>query len=144
MIAWVAALTAGQAIQPVLIDRVVGIEDSSRYWSACMLLDHLRIVNEIIAVIITSLAAGRAFPQPISTADVKPSPLAGVDLPVRFESGVVHYLAAVSPALRHRTGVTHAHPWFGQLDAHGWHCLAAIHHTLHRRQLAAIRRGLSR
>jgi hypothetical protein len=39
--------------------------------------------------------------------------------------------------------LTHAHPWFGPLNAHGWHCLAAIHHTLHRRQLTAILRALS-
>jgi hypothetical protein len=31
--------------QPVLIKRLPGLEDSSRYWSLLMVVDHLRIVN---------------------------------------------------------------------------------------------------
>lgn len=42
---------------PVLIDRVVGIEDSSRYWSVFMVLDHLRIVDEGMTQIIQALFA---------------------------------------------------------------------------------------
>jgi hypothetical protein len=37
-----------------------------------------------------------------------------------------------------RTRATHVHPWFGPLDAQGWHCLAAMHHTIHRRQVERI------
>jgi hypothetical protein len=34
--------------------------------------------------------------------------------------------------------VRHPHPWFGPMTAHDWHCLAAIHHRVHRRQLERI------
>jgi hypothetical protein len=40
------------------------------------------------------------------------------------------------PALR--TRCRHTHPWFGPLDAHGWLCLAGMHHVIHRRQLERI------
>lgn len=40
----------------VLIDRIPGLEDSSRYWSVWMTLDHLRIVNHGIARTIESLS----------------------------------------------------------------------------------------
>ena len=142
MLAKVATLPPGLASRQVLIKRVVGIEDSSRYWSAYMVLEHLRIVNEIIARIIASLGAGRPYPQEIRTADVKPSPAADQRVVAGFENGVRTYVADVMPSLRCATRLTHAHPWFGPLGAHGWHCLAAIHHTLHRRQLTAILRML--
>jgi len=32
----------------------------------------------------------------------------------------------------------HTHHQFGPLDAHGWHCLAAIHQNIHRKQIERI------
>src|SRR5687768_16332863 len=61
MLVQVAALPPELAARQVLIERVVGIEDSSRYWSAYLVLEHLRIVNAIIVRIIASLGAGRPF-----------------------------------------------------------------------------------
>lgn len=52
---------AAQVTVPVLIDRVVGIEDSSRSWSVFMVLDHLRIVDEGITQIIETLTEDRLF-----------------------------------------------------------------------------------
>ena len=41
----VEGVSVDSAARPVLIDRIRGIEDSSRHWSVYMTLDHLRIVN---------------------------------------------------------------------------------------------------
>jgi hypothetical protein len=141
MTSWVASIPAEEAARQVLIKRVVGIEDSSRYWSAFMVLEHLRIVNEIVVRIIETLAAGRPFAVEIRTADVKPSASVKPEVLSHFTAGVNAYVNRVPPALRKRSTMRHAHPWFGPLTAHGWHCLAAIHHTLHRRQLSTILRS---
>jgi hypothetical protein len=144
MMRQVDALPSAIAAQPVLIERVVGIEDSSRGWSACMVLEHLRIVDRTIIEIIETLSRGDSFGQEIRTADVKPRRGIGRNVLGEFGAVLVDYATRVEPALARRTRAKHAHPWFGPLDAHGWHCLAAIHHTLHRRQLAAILRELGR
>ncbi len=48
-------VSATKGTVPVPIDRIVGIEDSSRYWSTFMVLDPLRIVNEGIAQIVENV-----------------------------------------------------------------------------------------
>ena len=40
-----------------------------------------------------------------------------------------------------RTAQSHRHPWFGPLDAAGWHALTAFHTALHRRQIERILAG---
>ena len=144
MMAQVDALPSHLAMQPVLIKRVIGIEDSSRGWSATMVLEHLRIVDRTIIDIIETLSRGESFGQEIRTADVKPRAGIGREVLGEFGAVVIDYAARVTPALACRSRVKHAHPWFGPLDPHGWHCLAAIHHTLHRRQLGAILLELGR
>ena len=37
-----------------------------------------------------------------------------------------------------RTKLRHAHPWFGPLDAAGWHAMAAMHMGIHRKQIERI------
>lgn len=64
--------------RPVLIDRFRGMEDSSRYWSVFMTLDHLRIVNLAAAGVIRALGKGQVPDRKASTADVKPDPDANV------------------------------------------------------------------
>jgi hypothetical protein len=144
MCATVARLAPQQAQQRVLIDRITGIEDSSRYWSACMVLEHLRIVDVTIADIIATLSRGAGYAHEIRTADVKPAPSVGREVIAAFSRTVDTYVARTPAALAVQSKARHPHPWFGPLDAHGWHCLAAVHHTLHRRQLGKIIAGLDR
>jgi hypothetical protein len=130
--------SAAQAAVPVLIDRVVGIEDSSRYWSVFMVLDHLRIVDEGMAQIIETLTDNRLFEQEVRIQDVKPSPQSGPDTIDRFLKAVDGYGSTVTRLGHLGHQVRHPHPWFGPMTAHDWHCLAAIHHWVHRRQLERI------
>jgi len=41
-----------------------------------------------------------------------------------------------------RTALKYKHPWFGPLDAAGWHTMAAWHIGLHRGQVERIVEGL--
>lgn len=126
----------------VLISRPRGLEDSSRYWSVWMTLDHLRIVHHSITQVIGALTKGVRPDGTASTAAVKPSPRATAAVVAEYEQSCDALLAAVAEAGNLKTALRYAHPWFGPLDAAGWHALAAGHLGIHRVQIERILRGL--
>lgn len=128
-----------RARERVLIRRVRGLEDSSRYWSVWMTCDHLRIVNGHIAKVITGLMRGITPPQASSTAAVKPSPQVTAAVISEYEKACDDLNAAVAVSSQDlKTRARYAHPWFGPLDAGGWHALAATHMRIHRLQMERI------
>jgi len=131
-------VSVSHASVPVLIDRIVGIEDSSRCWSVFMVLDHLRIVNQGIAHIVESLTHNETLAQEVRIQDVKPDPRSGPDVIEGFAQSVAAYETLVNRLGTLSTHRRHPHPWFGPMTAFEWHCLAAIHHWVHRRQLERI------
>jgi hypothetical protein len=128
---------------PVLIDRLCGMEDSSRFWSVFMTLDHLRIVNLAISEVIRLLGRGQIPARQVRIADVKPSPQADHSVVGEFEQSCNRIERRASELPDLRTAHRYAHPWFGALDASGWHFLAGFHMQLHRRQIEEILRHLS-
>lgn len=121
----------------VLIPRLRGLEDSSRFWSVYMTLEHLRIVNDQIARVIGVLIQGVVPEGRASTAAVKPGPGVGAAVVPVYEASCDDLLRVVEKA-QLRTKVRYAHPWFGLLDAAGWHSMAAMHMGIHREQIARI------
>jgi hypothetical protein len=119
----------------VLIKRLPGLEDSSRYWSVWMTLDHLRIMHGGMARTIKALTNGVKPPGMASTARVKPSPQATADVVAEYEKSCDDLLATVAAAGNLKTTVRYMHPWFGPLDAAGWHALVGTHMGIHRRQI---------
>lgn len=138
MLSLACSLSLEHAARQVLIPRVWGIEDSSRNWSVLMTLDHLVIVNTQIALIIERLAGGETWEQKLSTADVKPPPEQDLNVVERFETCLRDYPRRVAALAGLRSRAKHRHPWFGPLNAHEWHCLAAGHQRIHRRQIERI------
>ena len=132
---------AKSAATPVLIKRLPGMEDSSRNWSVWMTLDHLRIVNHGIARTISALAKEVVRPGQASTAAVKPSPTADASVVAAYEEACDAVLAAVAATPSLKTNARFAHPWFGSLDASGWHAMAGTHMALHRKQIEEILKG---
>jgi uncharacterized damage-inducible protein DinB len=124
--------------EQVLIPRLRGLEDSSRHWSIWMTLEHLRITNSIFAMVITSLAHGKVPTKKASTADVKPRADVTAEVEQAFETSCDEILAAAAAVSDLKTAARYAHPWFGPLDAAGWHALAATHMAIHRAQIAKI------
>lgn len=122
----------------VLIPRLRGLEDSSRFWSVWMTLDHLRIVNDEITRVIVDLAHGRMPEGRASTAAVKPSESVSAGVVAAYEESCDRFVARVASCPNLRTPLRYAHPWFGPLDAAGWHALAAMHMGIHRAQIARI------
>jgi hypothetical protein len=125
----------------VLIPRLRGLEDSSRFWSVLMTLDHLRIVNIQITDVIAKLKRGATPTGVASTAAVKPSAEVDASVVPLYEASCDELLAVVSGGENLRTGVRFAHPWFGPLDGHGWHLMAAAHMGIHRAQIEKILRA---
>jgi hypothetical protein len=140
--ALVRSCDAGSASRRVLIKRPRGMEDSSRNWSVWMTLDHLRIVNGGITRTIGSLAKGIVPPGKASTAAVKPSPEVTAAVVAAYEASCDALLAQVAAAPDLKTAGRFSHPWFGPLDACGWHAMAASHMGVHRVQIERIIAGL--
>ena len=138
MLRAVRELRPEAADTPVLIPRVAGIEDSSRNWSVLMTLDHLVIVDGMIAEIIEHLAGERLYMRSVAIAELKPTSQQTMETIGKFTKVTQRYVDRVSRSGNLRSSARHRHPWFGALDAYGWHLLAAMHHTIHRRQIQRI------
>jgi hypothetical protein len=138
----VEGLPEEAARRRVLIARQPGIEDSTRFWSPFMVLEHMAIVAEGVAGIVLALEKGRDPGVEVRIQDVKPGPETGPEAVERLRRATARYGRLVGRLGDLRGPATHPHPWFGPLNARQWLCLAAVHNALHRRQLRAIIRGL--
>jgi hypothetical protein len=125
----------------VLISRPRGLEGSSRYWSVWMTLDHLRIVNSQISEIINLLGRGEVPAWTVSTATIKPSRSVTAPVIAEYEISCDKLLNTVARVANLKSPARFAHPWFGPLDAFGWHALAGGHMNIHRVQIERILRG---
>jgi hypothetical protein len=128
----------------VLVPRLFGIEDSSRYWSPAMVLEHLTMVGTRMGEIIVALSRHRPARPIVDMKDMKPSGRAAEDIVQQFGVFLKVFADAMEERVQDRRSECRCrHPRFGSLDAHGWCCLAALHQRLHRRHLNAIRRRLA-
>jgi hypothetical protein len=129
----------------VLVAPMAGLEDSSRYWSVAMAVEHLLIVGSLQARAIRELSRGQVPAGEADTAAVKPQ--GGIELDTlrpKFTAFLDDFDALISTGLGDRASRTRfRHPWFGPLTAAGWHALSALHQGLHRRQCEAILAGQS-
>lgn len=139
----VRSIDADAAGRRVLIRRLIGMEDSSRYWSVWMTLDHLRLVHETVNRTIAALTQGGLPSGKVSTANVKPRPDVTAAVVAEYERSCDDLLTTVASAPNLKTRMRHEHPWFGPLDAAGWHMLAAGHLGIHRAQIEQIIQGLA-
>ena len=124
---------------PILIPRLMGLEDSSRQWSPAMVLEHLMITGKRMAEIITALCENRPAGDEVRIEAVKPKGNGSAQIIADYGRFLTHFQTSITPLFPlRRARSIHAHPWFGELTAHQWLCLAAIHQRIHRRQLQSI------
>ncbi|QJW98819.1 DinB family protein [Frigoriglobus tundricola] len=138
ILALARSLGGAAASRRVLVPRLRGLEDSSRFWSVYMTLEHLCIVQSGITGVMESLAAGRAVNRAVSMAAVKPGPTADAATIDRFEAVARDHLARTDALTGWDSKVSLAHPWFGALRVPQWHRLAAFHLRVHRKQIERI------
>lgn len=127
-----------QLSRRVLIARLPGLEDSSRYWSVAMTLDHLRIVHHAFIGVLTALANNKIPPGEASTAAVKPRLDVGAEIIAAYEESCDALLTCAAGIREFKTKARYPHPWFGPMDAHCWLALSAGHMAIHRRQIERI------
>ncbi len=129
---------------PFLIKRIRGLEDSSRFWSVAMTLEHSAIVTEGMAEITIKLSRGEKLDFVVDVVKVKPqkawAPEKSIEL---FNEMVIRVQKRFATEVKDKNSkTTHFHPWFGELDCHQWHWLAASHLTIHKTQIREIIKGL--
>lgn len=132
-----------EAGKQVLIARIRGLEDSSRYWSMAMTLEHLRITNTTFAGVIRTLIAGKVPEGKASTAAVKPRGGVGVEVLMDYEQSCDELLNSILTTNDLRTVTKFSHPWFGPMNAREWYALAGSHMGIHRIQMERIIKGLT-
>lgn len=143
ILALCGGLSEDRLTRKVLVSGVFGIEDSSRFWSAAMALEHLIKVNGLIADILETLGGGGRVGFELLIKDVKPTGALGAGTPAAFaDSLAAHRARFLDPRIDRRASGRFKHPWFGPLTARQWQCFAPVHQRIHRRQLEAILRGL--
>lgn len=126
-------------LKKVLIKRLRGLEDSSRYWSPVMVLEHLIIVGRELKEIIIKLNDEQVPTKDLEIANVKPSENAGVEMVGRFNGFQEEFITVMSDERYHRSSdLKFRHPWLGPLNSFEWLCLAAGHTYLHCIQLKKI------
>lgn len=125
----------------VLVPRQPGMEDSSRYWSAFMIIQHLAIVDRQVLGLVRLLSTGRGTDRQVSTAAVKPQPGAGPEVLAEFEAVIREWRENLPDEAKLAASAKHSHPWFGPMNAQRWFCMAAWHHRLHKAQLRAVLKG---
>lgn len=130
--------------QKVLVPPQRGLEDSSRYWSVAMTLEHIMIVGMGLRDIVIRLSQGKVPPGKADTARVKPPGQTPPQTVVQnYRYFVETVLDQVDKGVQNRDSkAVYVHPWFGKFTARQWHWLLATHNDIHLQQLRAIRAGL--
>ncbi len=139
----IGGVTPELASKRVLIDRLRGLEDSSRFWSLYMTIEHLRIVNRSTINVINSLSKGIKPQVVVSTAAVKPREDIGDTVVPLFRAVCEEFESAFTSETNLKSETTLAHPWFGELNAQQWHFFAGFHMSLHKKQLLRIKERLT-
>ncbi len=138
-------LSPEQLRRQVLVGRHPGIEDSSRFWSVAMTVEHLLIVAALVRETIDSLRRGDVPAFLIRVAEVKPR---GERAPEAVRTAFVQLLDEVAaadatePPMARGQGPRHPHPWLGPINGFEWRFMMAMHQGLHRRQIESIRKGI--
>jgi hypothetical protein len=119
----------------------MGVDEDMRDWSFFMILEHNTIVNRSVAGVVRSLALGEDLPASARIdpkRDVMPSADPGAEQVEAFRDSVESHLATVArlPGLRRTSRLPH--PVFGDLDAHGWHCMFGLHLEIHLKQAETV------
>ncbi len=132
-------LSDEQLLTPILINRLRGMEDSSRNWSPAMTMEHLIMTGKDFKDAIIHLNEGRVPERNVNIAKYKPSPEIGREVIWRFKGFQDEFITVMSDERYHRSSdMKFRHPWLGPLNSFQWLCLAAGHQYLHRTQIKKI------
>jgi hypothetical protein len=140
----IADLTDDDLKQKVLVPPQKGLEDSSRYWSIAMALEHLGIVGRKIFSVIDALSHNQTINEKADTAKVKPlghmSTQESLNDFKAFALSEFLKVQVPNPDSKNKF----QHPWFGPMNSREWYWLLGAHQAIHLQQIRAIRKELKR
>ena len=123
----------------VLIPKIFGIEDNSRYYSPAMVLWHLIYVGTAIQDGIISLSKNERLDFAVKIENFKPFVEINLNIVNKYELFLKEYRRTIEANVKDKyIRNYHVHPWFGPLNPHQWLILSAIHQVVHGRQLCKI------
>ena len=138
-------ISSTQGRQPFRVPTMRGVDEDMRDWSFFMILEHNIIVNSVMEKIVESLAS-HTIPEDLpvkdSKKDVMPSHDSGPEQMTAFCQSVQQYLQNTKKLESLRGTPRYRHPVFGMLNAHGWHCMMALHLEIHLPQAKCVLEGL--
>jgi len=138
-----STLNKEQLFERVLVPKLFGLEDNSRYYSVAMVLEHLLMVGGALQIRIPILSKGKKLNKYIKIEDVKPYKEIDENVIEKFEEFLATYREKLEKNIEDiHINNTSMHPWFGEFNPKQWSILAVVHQTVHRRQIEAILRGL--
>ena len=123
----------------VLVPKLFGLEDNSRYYSVAMVMEHLLIVGNALQKRIPLLSQGKKLEKEVKIKEYKPYRKIEDTVVEQYEIFLHGFKKEIEENiddiyLENR----HEHPWFGELKAKEWAVMGAIHQIVHRRQIEAI------
>ncbi len=138
------SLKNNQINQRVLVKPMIGIEDSSRYWSVAMVMEHLIIVGTQMADGVVEMTHGRDPKKKADVAAVKPVENLPADTIIpQYQRFLTSFLQKTTKEIGDKASdKKFLHPWFGHLNARRWMAIAAIHQQIHRKQAEAVAKQL--
>lgn len=127
----------------ILVPKLFGLEDNSRYYSVAMTIEHLLIVGNALQTRIPILSRGKKLNKYIKIEDVKPYKEIDENIVNNFEKFLETYREKLEKNIENiHIDNTSTHPWFGEFNPKQWSILAMVHQIVHRRQIEAILKGL--
>ena len=141
----VKPLTVQDLARRILVPKIQGMEDSSRFWSTAMALEHLIIVGDLTLNVIQTLSGGKTDKlKTIGIKDVKPSELVNChDIREKFVESARRFESETSNLILQKSDSnTYPHEWFGELNAFQWLAFTPMHLKIHLQQIEKIKLAL--
>ena len=140
----IEGLSETQMTQQVLVPPQKGLEDSSRFWSIAMTLEHLGIVGRKMILGIEMISAGHKPPQKVEIAKYKPiNEMSAQESIQDFQKFITTDFSNMKIS-NPDSPITLRHPWFGEMKTKGFVWLLGVHQGLHLQQIREIKKGLKK
>jgi len=138
-----SALDKEKLFERVLVPKLFGLEDNSRYYSVAMTVKHLLMVGGSLQVLIPILSKGENFTKRGKIEDVKPYKEIDENIVDNFKEFILSYREKLEKNIDNiYIDNSSIHPWFGEFNPKQWSVLAVVHQVVHRRQIEAILKKL--
>lgn len=132
-------LPKDKLFKKVLIPKIFGIEDNSRYYSPAMVLWHLLYVGETLQEGIVSLSKNEKIDFTVKIENFKPFVEINEDIVEKYENFFNNYKKFIETKVENKyINNCLSHPWFGCLNPHQWLVMSAIHQMVHKKQIKKI------